>query len=193
VSGFEITIKNVQRLLSMTNGDERKHVLDYTHVDLHYVEDQRKNLLSKFNSLNQELSSCKFKLCDLKNTKALNCSLQNEISRLNLDNESLKDDISDLKEVNEKWTSSKVTLDQLLTKQVLGNIVHTLGGRGKNKDIIYLKEVMFTKADESPSKTTPKITSNFKSKCDDQEPLLPLPKLSGDKPNGTSFDVLLPA
>nr|GEU42796.1 retrovirus-related Pol polyprotein from transposon TNT 1-94 [Tanacetum cinerariifolium] len=30
---------------------------DYTHVKLHYVEDQRKNLLSKFNSLNQELSS----------------------------------------------------------------------------------------------------------------------------------------
>nr|GFC77394.1 hypothetical protein [Tanacetum cinerariifolium] len=25
---------------------------DYTHVDLHYVEDQRKNFLSKFNSLN---------------------------------------------------------------------------------------------------------------------------------------------
>ncbi|GKE38372.1 retrovirus-related pol polyprotein from transposon TNT 1-94 [Tanacetum coccineum] len=28
----------------MTDGDERKHVLDYTHVDLNYVEDQRKNL-----------------------------------------------------------------------------------------------------------------------------------------------------
>ncbi|GKC71254.1 hypothetical protein Tco_1117137 [Tanacetum coccineum] len=35
----DITMKNVHRLLSMTNGDERKHVLDYTHVDLHYVED----------------------------------------------------------------------------------------------------------------------------------------------------------
>ncbi|GJT67303.1 hypothetical protein Tco_1018783 [Tanacetum coccineum] len=34
-----------------------KHVLDYTHVDLHYIDDQRKNMLSKFNSLNQELSS----------------------------------------------------------------------------------------------------------------------------------------
>nr|GEV95989.1 hypothetical protein [Tanacetum cinerariifolium] len=31
-------------LLSITDSDERKHVLDYTHVDLHYVEDQRKNL-----------------------------------------------------------------------------------------------------------------------------------------------------
>nr|GEW06508.1 sugar carrier protein A [Tanacetum cinerariifolium] len=34
----------VHRLLSMTDSDERKHVLDYTHVDLHYVDDQRKIL-----------------------------------------------------------------------------------------------------------------------------------------------------
>ncbi|GJS77797.1 retrovirus-related pol polyprotein from transposon TNT 1-94 [Tanacetum coccineum] len=52
----DITMKKVHRLLSMTDGDERKHVLDYTHVDLHYVEDQRKNLLNKFNLLKQELS-----------------------------------------------------------------------------------------------------------------------------------------
>nr|GFB43548.1 retrovirus-related Pol polyprotein from transposon TNT 1-94 [Tanacetum cinerariifolium] len=44
----KITMKKVQRLISMTDGDERKHVLDYTHVDLHYVKDQRKNLLNKF-------------------------------------------------------------------------------------------------------------------------------------------------
>ncbi|GJV65584.1 retrovirus-related pol polyprotein from transposon TNT 1-94 [Tanacetum coccineum] len=35
----DITIKKVHILLSMTDGDERKHVLDYNHVDLHYVED----------------------------------------------------------------------------------------------------------------------------------------------------------
>ncbi|GKA59052.1 retrovirus-related pol polyprotein from transposon TNT 1-94 [Tanacetum coccineum] len=52
----EITMKKVHRLLSMTVGDERKHVLDYTHVDLHYVKDQRKNLVNKFNLLKQELS-----------------------------------------------------------------------------------------------------------------------------------------
>nr|GEY24383.1 hypothetical protein [Tanacetum cinerariifolium] len=55
----EITMKKVHRLLSMTNDDERKHALDYTHVNLHYVEDLRKNFLSKFNSLNQELLSSK--------------------------------------------------------------------------------------------------------------------------------------
>ncbi|GJT65291.1 hypothetical protein Tco_1016771 [Tanacetum coccineum] len=92
---------------------------DYTHVYLHYVEDQRKNLLSKFNSLNQELSSCKSELCDLKNTKALNYSLQKEIARFNLENESLKYEISDLKKEEKK-----------------------------RKDAISPKEVMFTKADD---------------------------------------------
>ncbi|GJT93045.1 hypothetical protein Tco_1081890 [Tanacetum coccineum] len=68
----KITMKKVQKLLSITNSDERRHVLDYTHVDLHYVEDQRKNLLSKFNSLKQEFSSCMSELTYLKNTKAQN-------------------------------------------------------------------------------------------------------------------------
>ncbi|GJS77696.1 retrovirus-related pol polyprotein from transposon TNT 1-94 [Tanacetum coccineum] len=145
---------------------------------------KRKNLLSKFNSLNQELSSCKSELIDLKKTKALNCSLQKEITRLNLENKSQRDEISDAKKVIEKWTSSKVTLDQLLTDQVLGNIIHALGGRGKKKDTISSKEVLFSKA----SKTAPEITSDSESKCDIQEPLPPLPKLLEAKPNDTSKD-----
>ncbi|GKF74161.1 hypothetical protein Tco_0220493 [Tanacetum coccineum] len=71
----EITMKKVHRLLSMTDGDERKHVLDYTHVDLHYVEDQKKNLVNKFNLLKQELSLHKSELCNLKNTASINYSL----------------------------------------------------------------------------------------------------------------------
>ncbi|GJZ12477.1 hypothetical protein Tco_0547707 [Tanacetum coccineum] len=136
----------------------------------------REKLASKFNSLNQELSLCKSKLSNLRNTNALNCSLQNEITRLNFENESLKDDISDLKKVIKKWTSSKVTLDQLLIEQVPGNIVCALGGRGKRKDEISKKEVLFTKADESLSETDPEITSHSELECDNQDPLHPLPK-----------------
>ncbi|GKA78808.1 hypothetical protein Tco_0785345 [Tanacetum coccineum] len=94
-------MKKVHRLLSMTDGDERKHVLDYTHVDIHYVEDQRKNLVNKFNLLKQELSLHKSELCNLKNIVSINCSLQNEVIRVNLENESLKDEISDLKKADE--------------------------------------------------------------------------------------------
>nr|GEY54395.1 hypothetical protein [Tanacetum cinerariifolium] len=93
----DITIEKVHRLLSMTDCDERKHVLDYTHVDLHYVEDQRKNLVNKFNLLKQEISLHKSELSNLKNTMSINCSLQNEVIRENLENKSLKDEIIDLK------------------------------------------------------------------------------------------------
>ncbi|GKA40647.1 hypothetical protein Tco_0733240 [Tanacetum coccineum] len=110
----EITMKKVHKLLSMTNSDERKHVLDFTHVDLQFMEDQRRDLANKFNTLKQDLAFHKSELCNLKNTVSINCSLQNEIIRTNLENESLKEEISVLKKVIEKWTYSKVTLDQLL-------------------------------------------------------------------------------
>ncbi|GJW00598.1 retrovirus-related pol polyprotein from transposon TNT 1-94 [Tanacetum coccineum] len=153
----DITMKKVHRLLSMTDGDERKHVLDYTHVDLHYVEDQRKNLVSKFNLLKQEISLHKSELSNLKNTVSINYSLQNEVIRKNLENESIKDEIINLKKVIEKWTCSKVTLDQLLFEQVPGNIVKALGGKGRRKEKISSKE----------------------------EPFLPLPKLIRAAPSGT--------
>ncbi|GJU29491.1 hypothetical protein Tco_1173080, partial [Tanacetum coccineum] len=98
----KITMKKIHRLLSMTDGDERKHVLDYTHVDLHYVEDQRKNLVNKFNLLKQELSLHKSELCNLKNIVSINFSLQNDVIKVNLENESLKDEIFVLRRVIKK-------------------------------------------------------------------------------------------
>nr|GEW22919.1 reverse transcriptase domain-containing protein [Tanacetum cinerariifolium] len=97
----EITMQKVQKLLSLNDGKERKHVLDYTHMNLQYVKDQRKTLLNKFHTLKQEFSSCKFELNDHKNTKALNLSYQREITKLSLENEFLKDEIFDLKKVIE--------------------------------------------------------------------------------------------
>ncbi|GJT03945.1 retrovirus-related pol polyprotein from transposon TNT 1-94 [Tanacetum coccineum] len=104
---------------------------------------------------------------------------------VNLENESLKDEIIDLKKVIEKWTCSKVTLDQLLSEQILGNIIKALGGKGKRKEKISSKEVVFTKANESSSVLAPEITSDSESKCDSREPLPPLPKLIGAVPSGT--------
>ncbi|GJV52314.1 retrovirus-related pol polyprotein from transposon TNT 1-94 [Tanacetum coccineum] len=183
-------MKKVHRLLSMTDGDERKYILDYTHVDLHYVEDERKNLVNKFNLLKQEISLNKSELSKLINTVSINCSLQNKVIKVNLENESLKDEISDLKKVIEKWTCSKVTLDQLLSVQVPGNIVKSLGGKGRRKEKISSKEVVFTKVDESSSMLAPEITSDSESECDTQEPLPPLPKLIGATPTSTSRSLI---
>ncbi|GJY55271.1 hypothetical protein Tco_0454386 [Tanacetum coccineum] len=74
------------------------------------------------------------------------------------ENESLKDEIVNLKKVIEKWTYTKVTLDQLLSEQVPGNIVKALGRKDRRKEKISSKEVVITKADESSSKLAPEIT-----------------------------------
>nr|GEX42307.1 hypothetical protein [Tanacetum cinerariifolium] len=182
---IDITMKKVHRLLSMTDGDERKHVLDYTHVDLYYVEDQRKKLVSKFNLLRQEISLHKSELSNLKSTMLINCSLQNEGIKVNLENESLKDEIIDLKKVIETWTCNKVTLDQLLFEKVPENIIKALEGKSRRKEKISSKEVVFTKADESSSKLALEITSDLESEFDSLEPLPPLPKLVGAAPSGT--------
>ncbi|GKB11061.1 hypothetical protein Tco_0844984 [Tanacetum coccineum] len=107
------------------------------------------------------------------------------IKKVNLENESLKDEISDLKKVIEKWTCSKVTLDQLLSEKILGNIVNALGGNGKRKEKISSKKVIFTKVDESLTMSIPEITSDSESKCETQEPLLTHPKLIGVAPTCT--------
>ncbi|GKA35960.1 retrovirus-related pol polyprotein from transposon TNT 1-94 [Tanacetum coccineum] len=78
---------------------------------------------------------------------------------------------------------SKVTLDQLLSEQVPGNIVKALGGKGRRKENNASKEVVFTKADEYSSKPAPEITSDSVTDCDTQEPLPALPKLIGSKPS----------
>ncbi|GJX48056.1 retrovirus-related pol polyprotein from transposon TNT 1-94 [Tanacetum coccineum] len=156
----KITMKKVQRILTMNDGDETKHVLDYT----------------------------KYRppLCGISKEK-----LVQQITRLNLDNESLKDEVSDLKRVIEKWTSSKVTLDQLLTEQVLGNIVRSMGRRGKRKETISSKDVVFFMGEKSPFETAHNSTSNTES-VNDQDPLPPLPKLSGAELVGTSNDIIPP-
>nr|GEX50220.1 retrovirus-related Pol polyprotein from transposon TNT 1-94 [Tanacetum cinerariifolium] len=186
----EITMKKVHILLSMTDNEERKHVLDYTHVDFQYVEDQRINLVNKFNALKQDLTLHKSELCNLKNTVSINDSIQNKVIRVNLKNKSLNDEISDLKKVIEKWTCSKVTLDQLLSDRIPGNIVKALREKGKRKEN-NSKEVLFTKADVSTSESAPLITPDSEGDSDNQVPLPPLPKLTGAEPSGASKSLIL--
>ncbi|GJX19621.1 retrovirus-related pol polyprotein from transposon TNT 1-94 [Tanacetum coccineum] len=108
-----------------------------------------------------------------------------KITKLSLEKESLKDDISDLKKVIEKWTFSRVTFDQLLTEQVPRNIVRAIGRKYSRKENTSSKKVVFTKSDVSSSKTSPEIPSDSKSHGKFQIPLPSLPKLIGAEPSGT--------
>ncbi|GKB79937.1 hypothetical protein Tco_0946832 [Tanacetum coccineum] len=115
---------------------------------------------------------------------------KNEVIRVNIENESLRDEISDLKNIIEKWTCSKVTLDQLLSEQIPGNIVKALGGKGRRKENNPSKKVMFNKANVSTSESAPMITSNSKDDSDIQKLLPPLPKLTGADPSGASKSLI---
>nr|GEV06719.1 zinc finger, CCHC-type [Tanacetum cinerariifolium] len=98
----DITMKKIHRLLSMTDGDERKHVLDYTHVDLHYVEDQRKTWLINLIHLNKKYPYISQNCLTLKTLCPLIALFKMKSLGYNLENESLKDEIIDLKKVIEK-------------------------------------------------------------------------------------------
>ncbi|GJS50925.1 retrovirus-related pol polyprotein from transposon TNT 1-94 [Tanacetum coccineum] len=65
-----------------------------------------------------------------------------------------------------------------------------LGGRGKRKEKISSKEVIFNKADESSSMSILEIASDSKSECETHESLPPLPKLIGATPAGTSDSLI---
>ncbi|GJY37744.1 hypothetical protein Tco_0424108 [Tanacetum coccineum] len=62
--------------------------------------------------------------------------------------------------------------------------------RGKQKEIVSLKDVVFTKGENSPSGTSHEVTSDTKSVNDNHKPLPHLPKLSRVEPIGTSKDVI---
>ncbi|GJS41120.1 hypothetical protein Tco_0566163 [Tanacetum coccineum] len=68
------------------------------------------------------------------------------------------------------------------TNPILGHIVRIEGGRGKRKESVSSKEGLFTKGENSHSDTTPEVTSDNESGCDNQDPLASLLKLSGLSP-----------
>nr|GEX83155.1 hypothetical protein [Tanacetum cinerariifolium]GEX99678.1 hypothetical protein [Tanacetum cinerariifolium] len=70
-----------------------------------------------------------------------------------------EDEVSDLKKVIKKLTSRKVSLDQLISEQVPGNIIRALGGRGKQKDNNSPKDIVFLKSEESLNENSPESTS----------------------------------
>nr|GEU53192.1 retrovirus-related Pol polyprotein from transposon TNT 1-94 [Tanacetum cinerariifolium] len=109
------------------------------------------------------------------------------VIRVNLENESLKDEISYLKKVIEKWICRKVTLYQLLFEQIPGNIVKAIGGKGRRKE--NNSQVLFTKADVSTSERAPMITSDSEDDSNNQESS---PKVeSGDNSSGDTEGYIL--
>ncbi|GKA11316.1 hypothetical protein Tco_0690749 [Tanacetum coccineum] len=66
---IDITIRKVNILLSMDEDADWKYYLKYINIDLKFVEEQRLNLLSKYNKIIFELNNYKDELLVLKQAK----------------------------------------------------------------------------------------------------------------------------
>ncbi|GJV64777.1 hypothetical protein Tco_1475605, partial [Tanacetum coccineum] len=83
---IDIPIKKVNTLLSMNEASDWQNYLKYIIIDLKFVEDQRLNLLSKYNQLTFELNKYRDELIALKQAKldAVTFQIQNtELTKLN--------------------------------------------------------------------------------------------------------------
>nr|GEU76335.1 retrovirus-related Pol polyprotein from transposon TNT 1-94 [Tanacetum cinerariifolium] len=173
-----VVTKDLSQILDSRGGSHVTNVPNFDVEDFSSWKDSKSDVEENARSKNEFLAD-------------LNAEFQNRALLDNLKRFYKRDKVCNLKKVIEKWTSSKVTLDQLLTEQVPKNIVRALGGKGKRKKTISFKEVVFTKDDESPLEIVLEITSDSESECENQEPLPPIPKLLRAKPIGTSTDIIL--
>ncbi|GKC10255.1 hypothetical protein Tco_1001865 [Tanacetum coccineum] len=83
---IDITMIKVNILLSMDDDADWQNYLKYINIDLKFVEEQRLNLLSKYNKIVFELNKCRDELLILKQAKldAVTFQIQNtELTKLN--------------------------------------------------------------------------------------------------------------
>ncbi|GJV78809.1 hypothetical protein Tco_1514679 [Tanacetum coccineum] len=66
---IDITMRKVNILLSMDEDADWQNYLKYINIDLKFVEEQRLNLLSKYNEIVFELNKCRDELLILKQAK----------------------------------------------------------------------------------------------------------------------------
>ncbi|GJQ96887.1 retrovirus-related pol polyprotein from transposon TNT 1-94 [Tanacetum coccineum] len=98
----DITMRKVNTLLSMDEDADWQNYLKYINIDLKFVEEQRLNLLSKYNKMVFELNKCRDELLILKQAKldAVTFQIQNtELTKLN---HALQEQLKEEKKINEK-------------------------------------------------------------------------------------------
>ncbi|GJS86082.1 hypothetical protein Tco_0752623 [Tanacetum coccineum] len=114
----DITMRKVNTLLSMDEDADWQNYLKYINIDLKFVEEQRLNLLSKYNKMVFELNECGDELLILKQAKldAVTFHIQNtELIKLN---HALQEQLKEEKKINEKWLTSSKKVSQCISEQI---------------------------------------------------------------------------
>nr|GEX05315.1 retrovirus-related Pol polyprotein from transposon TNT 1-94 [Tanacetum cinerariifolium] len=124
----DITMRKVNTLLSMDEDTDSKKYLKYINIDLMFVEEQRLNLLSKYNKIVFELNKCRDELLSLKQAKLDVVTLQIQNTKLKKLNHALQEQLKEEKKINEKWLTSSKKVSQCISEQIPHQKKKVLGG-----------------------------------------------------------------
>ncbi|GKD15992.1 hypothetical protein Tco_1205150 [Tanacetum coccineum] len=125
---IDITIRKVKTLLSIDEDDDWQNYLKYINIDLKFVEEQRLNLLSKYNKMVFELNKCRDELIILKQAKLDAITFQNQNTKLTKLNHALQEQLKEEKKINEKWLTSSKKVSQCISEKILHQKKKVLGG-----------------------------------------------------------------
>ncbi|GJR49696.1 hypothetical protein Tco_1400217 [Tanacetum coccineum] len=189
----------------MNEDSDWQTYLKYINIDLKYVEEQRLNLLSKYNKIVFELNKCRDDLLALKQAKLEAVTFQIQNTELTKLNHALQDQLKEERKVNEKWLNSFSKVSQCISEQIPNQQKKILGGEqlteslskidGKENPSIpasldYDHE-MCLQLTEAPSD----LETSKESGSEPQTPLSPLKNIQGaspssedSKPNGKNPD-----
>ncbi|GJR07476.1 hypothetical protein Tco_0790128 [Tanacetum coccineum] len=98
---IDITMRKVNILLSMDEDADWQNYLKCINIDLKFVEEQRLNLLSKYNKIVFELNKCRDELLILKQAKLDDVTFQIQNTELTKLNHALQEQLKEEKKINE--------------------------------------------------------------------------------------------
>ncbi|GJX08080.1 retrovirus-related pol polyprotein from transposon TNT 1-94 [Tanacetum coccineum] len=167
---IDITMRKVNILLSIDEDADWQNYLKYININLKFVEEQRLNLLSKYNKIVFELNKCRDELLMLKQAKldAVTFQIQNtELTKLN---HALQEQLKEEKKINEKWLTSSKKVERLNPNSKLPKF---------NTRIILVSKSQVVNESLKPTKISTNPESLKDSKAGSLTPLPPLKTLQG--------------
>ncbi|GJU02644.1 hypothetical protein Tco_1112982 [Tanacetum coccineum] len=112
----EITIRNVNTLLSTDEDTDWQNYLKYINIDLKFVEKQR-------------LNKCRDELLILKQAKLDAVTFQIQNTKLTKLNHALQEQLKEEKKMNEKWLTSSKKVSQCISEQIPHQKKKVLSGK----------------------------------------------------------------
>ncbi|GJT79883.1 retrovirus-related pol polyprotein from transposon TNT 1-94 [Tanacetum coccineum] len=197
----DITMRKVNTLLSMDEDADWQNYLKYINIDLKFVEEQRLNLLSKYNKMVFELNKCRDELLILKQAKLDVVTFQIQNTELIKLNHALQEQLKEEKKINEKWLTSSKKVSQCISDQIPYQKKKILGGelltessskRNENENLFVPASMGRILVPESQAVNESIETSNTPESSKESEaafltPLPPLKILQGASPSSECF------